>query len=161
MRLPPTPTLFTYTTLFRSIPPSLRNIYKELHRSKGFQIPDHGDLTEWTSRGVFLLNTILTVEESKPGSHRKIGWEKFTDQVIQKLSDYRTGIVFMLWGNHARSKKTLIDAEKHLILESKHPSPLAGNEFYGNHHFVETNQYLLNNGKLAVNWALKRSETLL
>lgn len=143
------------------IPPSLRNIYKELNRSTGFDVPGHGDLTEWAKQGVFLLNTILTVEEGRAGSHRKIGWEIFTDQVIKKLSDFRSHLVFLLWGNHARSKKALIDPEKHLILESKHPSPLAGNEFYGNNHFVESNRYLIDNGKLAVNWALKRSGTLL
>lgn len=143
------------------VPPSLRNIYKELNRSTGFFPPDHGDLSAWAAQGVFLLNTILTVEAGLPRSHATAGWETFTDRVIEILSEERSGLVFMLWGNHARSKKSLIDPADHLILESRHPSPLAGKGFYGNNHFLDSNEYLLQNGKLAVNWALDRSDLFL
>jgi len=143
------------------IPPSLRNIYKELNRSTDFKIPDHGDLSPWTTEGVFLLNTILTVEAGKPGSHATIGWEIFTDRVIEILSDQKDGLVFLLWGNHARSKKNLINPEKHFILESRHPSPLAGKGFYGNNHFADSNEYLRKSGKKAVNWELERSDSIL
>lgn len=134
------------------IPPSLRNIYKELHRSTDFDIPSHGDLTPWSRQGVFLLNAVLTVEEAQPRSHSKAGWETFTDAVIDKLSTERSGIAFLLWGNFARSKKSLIDPKRHLILESKHPSPLAGNAFQGNNHFADTNVYLTKNGQKPINW---------
>lgn len=134
-------------------PPSLRNIYKELHRSSdSFLIPDHGDLSLWADQGVFLLNAVLTVESGKPRSHAGIGWESFTDAVIEKLSANRQGIVFLLWGNFARQKRELINAKKHLILESKHPSPLAGNAFQGNNHFADTNDYLVKNGEKPINW---------
>jgi len=135
------------------VPPSLRNIYKELHRScDSFQIPTHGDLSVWTDQGIFLLNAVLTVESGKPGSHAKIGWETFTNAVIEKLSAERDGIVFLLWGNFARQKRKLIHTGKHLILESRHPSPLAGNAFQGNNHFADTNDYLVKNGKKPINW---------
>lgn len=134
------------------IPPSLRNIYKELNRSTDFTIPSHGDLSAWSRQGVFLLNAVLSVESAKPRSHSKIGWETFTDAVIQKLSAERSGLAFLLWGNFAKSKKKLIDTERHLVLESRHPSPLAGNAFQGNNHFSDTNAYLIKNGQKPIIW---------
>lgn len=139
------------------IPPSLRNIYKELHRSSdSFIIPEHGDLSVWADQGVFLLNAVLTVESGKPRSHAKIGWETFTDAVIEKISAKREGIVFLLWGNFARQKKELINTDRHLVLESKHPSPLAGNAFQGNNHFIDTNSYLVKNGEKPIIWQVER-----
>ena len=136
------------------IPPSLRNIYKELSASvEGFQIPDHGDLTSWAKQGVFLLNTTLTVESHKANSHKDIGWETFTDTVIKKISAHKENVVFMLWGSHARKKKSLIDAAKHLILESSHPSPLSVYRgFLGCGHFNECNAYLLTNNLEQIGW---------
>ena len=134
------------------IPPSLRNIYKELHRSESIDIPDHGDLSSWADQGVFLLNAVLTVEAGKPRSHAKIGWELFTDSVIKTISEQRKHVVFLLWGNFARKKCILIDADKHLVLESRHPSPLAGNAFQGNNHFADTNNYLVKYGQKPINW---------
>ncbi len=134
------------------IPPSLRNIYKEVHRTEKIPIPTHGDLTSWAHQGVFLLNAVLTVEQGRPGSHAKAGWAEFTDAVIQKLSSDRQGLVFLLWGNFARQKRNLIDAQRHLILESVHPSPLAGNRFVGNNHFADANEYLIKNGQIPINW---------
>lgn len=136
------------------IPPSLQNIYKELHQDVGMPIPNHGDLTAWAEQGVFLLNAMLTVEKNKPQSHQKIGWQNFTDTVIHKLSDLRENLVFMLWGGFARKKKTLIDETKHLVLEAAHPSPLAGGAFAGNKHFSKANAYLIENGKKPIDWSL-------
>lgn len=134
------------------VPPSLRNIFKELHQDLNIEIPTHGDLSKWADQGVFLLNAFLTVEHKKASSHSKIGWHHFTDAVIQKLSDQKENLVFLLWGNFAKSKKELIDSKKHLILESAHPSPLARNLFFGNHHFSKCNQYLNDHGKQTINW---------
>jgi len=134
------------------VPPSLKNIYKELAQDVGFEIPSHGDLTAWADQGVFLLNAMLTVEHKKPASHRKIGWQLFTDAVIQTISDKKSNVVFLLWGNFAKGKRTLIDTEKHLVLESAHPSPLAGGAFFNNNHFSKTNQYLEQQGLEKINW---------
>lgn len=134
------------------IPPSLRNIYKEIHRSLDLPIPEHGDLTSWAKQGVLMLNAMLTVEAGRAGSHRKIGWEHFTDAIISKLSERKENLVFMLWGNFARKKKSLIDENKHCILESAHPSPLARNQFHGNNHFIEANAYLTLYGKKNILW---------
>jgi uracil-DNA glycosylase len=132
---------------------SLRNIYKELAADiDGFAIPTHGDLSAWAGQGVLMLNAILTVEATKAASHKDIGWQKFTDAVIKKISDESEGVVFMLWGNFARGKKILIDSEKHHVLESAHPSPLAGNAFLGNHHFSTANEILEKQGKTKINW---------
>lgn len=136
------------------VPPSLVNIYKELHRDVGVDIPDHGDLQPWADQGVFLLNTSLTVEEGKAGSHARIGWQDFTDAVIARLSEHREYIVFMLWGNHAKKKAELIDGGKHLILQAAHPSPLAGNRYVGSAHFSQANDYLKSHGKEPINWQL-------
>ena len=138
------------------IPPSLRNIYKELANDiEGFTIPNHGNLESWVKEGVFLLNAFLTVEENKPKSHEKIGWEQFTDTVIRSISEKREHIVFMLWGNFARKKAELIDSSKHLILESAHPSPLAGNAFQGSKHFSRANHYLISKGLEPINWLIE------
>ncbi len=136
------------------IPPSLANIYKELHNDTGTPIPRHGDLTEWARRGVFLLNAMLTVEKNMAGSHAQIGWQNFTDAVIRTLSRERDHLVFMLWGNFAKKKKDLIDGSRHLILEAPHPSPLAGNGFQGCKHFSKANEYLEKNGVGGIDWGI-------
>jgi len=136
------------------IPASLRNIYKELHRDLGIQAPNHGDLTSWTDQGVFMLNAILTVEKNLAGSHSKIGWQLFTDAVIKKLSDQNRGIIFLLWGNYARSKKVLVDLDKNVVLEAAHPSPLARDAFKGCSHFSKVNQLLSNRGETPINWEI-------
>lgn len=136
------------------IPPSLKNIYKEIQSDLGFPIPEHGDLSSWATQGVLMLNASLTVEKDQANSHKNIGWHQFTDQIIQKLSSQKSYLVFLLWGNYARSKKVLIDETKHLILESPHPSPLAGGGFFNQKHFSKTNQYLKEHGKIPVNWKI-------
>ena len=136
------------------VPPSLKNIYKEMNRDLQLPIPNHGDLSPWTKQGVFMLNAMLTVEHKKAGSHKKIGWQKFTDAVIQTLSKEKEGLIFMLWGNFAKSKKELIDQQKHFVLESVHPSPLAGNGFQGCGHFSKANELLAQQGKEVIDWSL-------
>lgn len=135
------------------VPPSLVNIYKEIHRDLGHPIPSHGDLSSWALQGVFLLNAILTVEKGKPGSHRNIGWQTFTDEVISILSQHKKNLVFLLWGNFAREKKKLIN-HQHMILESSHPSPLAGNQFFGNGHFSKCNDFLKSHGIEPISWSI-------
>ncbi len=135
-------------------PPSLVNIYKEIKTSLGIEPPAHGDLTAWAKQGVLLLNAMLTVEASQPASHQKIGWQTFTDAVIRSISEQKEGVVFLLWGNFARSKKALIDEFKHYVLESAHPSPLAGNAFQGCGHFSRTNEMLEKQGKAPIDWSL-------
>ncbi len=134
------------------VPPSLKNIYKELHSDVSFDIPNHGDLTKWADQGVFLLNAFLTVEQGRAGSHQKIGWGEFTDAVIKKLSDEREGIVFLLWGRFAQAKSELIDETKHHVLTAFHPSPLAGNRFSGCRHFSQTNELLKKQGVEPIDW---------
>ena len=135
------------------VPPSLKNIYKELHGDTGTPIPESGNLEHWARQGVLLLNTTLTVEASNAGSHQGRGWETFTDAVIQIISDQKEHIVFILWGNFARSKAKLIDEDKHLIIESPHPSPLsAHNGFFGSKPFSKTNQYLKEHNQSEINW---------
>jgi uracil-DNA glycosylase len=137
------------------IPPSLRNIYKELVQDEvAFEPPSHGDLSAWAQQGVFLLNAFLTVERNKPRSHQKIGWADFTDAVIRTLSREREHLVFMLWGGFARKKNQLIDGSKHLILEAAHPSPLAGGAFFGSRHFSQANNYLEQHGQSPIQWQL-------
>ncbi len=137
------------------IPPSLRNIYKELHNDIDFPIPNHGDLTKWAKEGVLLLNTTLTVEDSKPSSHKVLGWSAVTDTIIKAVSTYQNHVVFMLWGAHARSKKPLIDHSKHLILEAPHPSPLSAYRgFFGCKHFSKANTYLKIHERGPVNFEL-------
>lgn len=134
------------------VPPSLVNIYKEINRDLGLPIPKHGDLTHWADQGVLMLNAMLTVEGGKPASHQKIGWQTFTDAVIKKISDEKTGVVFLLWGKFAQGKKMLIDQSKHYVLESAHPSPLAGNAFQGCGHFSRANELLQTQGLSAIDW---------
>jgi len=137
------------------IPPSLRNIYKELQQDLGIDIPESGDLSEWAKRGVLLLNSTLTVEAYKAGSHQGKGWERFTDRVIELISDHRENIVFILWGAYAQSKIGLIDENRHLILSSAHPSPLSSHRgFFGSRPFSKTNHYLLLKGKDPISWEL-------
>jgi len=135
------------------LPPSLQNIFKELQADEGVEIPESGDLTSWAEQGVLLLNSILTVRASQPASHHKIGWEQFTDNVIKKISDDRENIVFILWGNYAKSKKDLINSEKHCIIESVHPSPFSAyNGFFGSKPFSKTNKYLISKGVKPIEW---------
>ena len=135
------------------VPPSLRNIYKEIAQSVGGEAPEHGCLIDWADQGVLLLNAVLTVEENAPSAHSKKGWETFTDTVIETISENQEGVVFMLWGGFARSKKTLINPGKHLILEAPHPSPLSAYRgFLGCGHFVKANDYLAKQGKKTVQW---------
>lgn len=136
------------------VPASLRNIYKEINQDLGHPVPPHGDLTKWAEQGVFLLNAILTVERNNAGSHRNIGWHFFTDAVIRKLSDERDGLVFLLWGNFAKSKKPYIDEMKHYVLEAAHPSPLARTGFLGCRHFSRTNAILGENGRAPIDWTI-------
>ena len=138
------------------IPRSLNNIFKEINLDLGIPIPDHGDLSTWAQQGVFLLNAILTVKQKEPGSHKKIGWQQFTDSVIKTLSDKRDGIIFLLWGNFAKKKIELIDAKRHHVLTSAHPSPLAGNRFFNNHHFSQTNAILERQGDEPISWKLPK-----
>lgn len=136
------------------IPPSLRNIYKELAADTGFIIPNQGNLTEWADRGVLLLNATLTVRAGQAGSHQGKGWEIFTDEIIRTVSDRKEHVVFILWGNYARSKKKLIDP-RHLILEAPHPSPLsAHNGFFGCRHFSKANAWLVEKGMSPVDWQI-------
>ena len=137
------------------VPPSLRNIYKEIYRDMGIPMPGHGELTSWATQGVLLLNTTLTVRANQALSHQKKGWEIFTDAVIQQISDGRSGVVFMLWGANAQSKTALIDTSRHLILKSTHPSPLSAHRgFLGCGHFSQANNYLKQRGEQEVNWKI-------
>lgn len=137
-------------------PPSLVNIFKELHRDLGIPIPKSGNLEKWADRGVLLLNATLTVRAGQAGSHQRKGWEEFTDLAIRALSESREGIVFLLWGNFAKQKADLIDGSKHLILTSAHPSPLAGGAFSGCSHFSKTNEWLKSKGREPIDWDLSR-----
>lgn len=135
------------------IPKSLKNIFIELKDDIGKEIPLNGDLSKWANQGVFLLNTILTVENGKPESHAKIGWEEFTDAIIQILSFRNSNLVFLLWGAKAEKKRTLIDENKHLVLTAPHPSPLSAYRgFFGCRHFSKTNTFLLSKGKPIISW---------
>lgn len=136
------------------LPPSLKNIYKELATDiTGFAVPQHGHLQSWAEQGVFLLNTVLTVEQGQAHSHKHLGWEQFTDNVINHINDHTTGVVFILWGAHAQKKGKGIDATKHFVLNGPHPSPLSAHRgFFGCQHFSKTNKLLEQQGKTAINW---------
>lgn len=138
------------------LPPSLKNIYKEIHDDLGINEPaGFGDLTAWAKEGVLLLNTVLTVRAGAANSHKDCGWQQFTDEVIKIVSDREKPMVFMLWGANARSKKNLIDTKKHLVLECAHPSPLSAyNGFFGCRHFSKCNEFLIKNGETPINWQL-------
>lgn len=133
-------------------PPSLVNIFKELKEDLGCGIPQSGNLERWAQQGVFLLNATLTVRANTAGSHQNKGWELFTDAVIKTLSDKKENLVFLLWGNYAKAKAELIDANKHLILTAAHPSPLARGAFFGCKHFSKTNEFLRGKGIEEINW---------
>lgn len=136
-------------------PPSLVNIFKELHDDIGVDIPNHGNLSHWAAQGVFLLNASLTVRAGEPMSHAKIGWASFTDTVIKTISDKKKNIVFLLWGKFAQEKRVLIDETKHCILRAAHPSPLSAFAgFFGCKHFSKTNEYLVSKGIGPVDWQL-------
>jgi len=136
-------------------PPSLQNIFKELKRDLNLEIPRHGYLQHWAEQGVLLLNTSLTVEQGVAGSHAKAGWQQFTDRIIEVVSERRPHLVFMLWGAHAQSKSKLIDATRHLMLKSVHPSPLSAHRgFIGNGHFSRANQFLKQQGLQVIDWQL-------
>lgn len=136
-------------------PPSLVNIYKELHQDLNITIPAHGYLVNWAKQGVLLLNTVLTVEQGKAHSHANIGWEQFTDQVIAQLNAHREKLVFLLWGSHAQKKGQYIDRTRHYVLTAPHPSPLSAHRgFLGCRHFSKTNSYLREHGITEINWQL-------
>jgi len=138
-------------------PPSLENIFKELSSDVGCKTPESGDLTKWAKEGVLLMNTSLTVREHLANSHSKCGWAWFTDSVISVISEQKEHIVFILWGNNARSKRSLIDSSRHKILECAHPSPLSAyNGFFGCKHFSKTNEYLISVGKSPIDWDLTK-----
>ncbi len=134
------------------LPPSLVNIYKEIESDLGVQLHKDGSLRGWAEQGVFLLNAVLTVRAGQPTSHSRIGWAEFTDAVIRTLSEQRQGLVFLLWGNFARSKRELIDTRRHTVLEAPHPSPLARGAFFGCRHFSKTNQILTSQGLTPIDW---------
>jgi uracil-DNA glycosylase len=135
-------------------PPSLQNIFREIQQDLGISIPESGNLERWADQGVFLLNATLTVRAHQAGSHQNKGWELFTDNVIETISKEKEGVVFLLWGGYAKKKVKLIDAKKHLILTSGHPSPLSANRgfWFGNKHFSKANAYLKEKGKQKINW---------
>jgi len=138
------------------LPPSLRNIFHELHTDLGIPAPRHGDLTKWAKQGVLLLNSVLTVEAGQPTSHQKQGWEAFTDEVIDVLNEQREHVVFILWGAYAQRKGQRINRDRHLVLTAAHPSPLAANRggFFGCKVFSKTNQYLKQHGIEPIDWQL-------
>jgi uracil-DNA glycosylase len=136
-------------------PPSLVNIFKELHSDMGTPIPANGNLEKWADQGVLLINATLTVRDSQAGSHQKQGWETFTNRVIEVVSQEKSGLVFLLWGRFAQAKESLIDGSKHLVLKTAHPSPLSAyNGFFGCRHFSLTNEYLEKQGKTGIDWTL-------
>jgi uracil-DNA glycosylase len=137
-----------------TVPPSLRNMYKEINAQLGLPVPSHGELTHWAKQGVLLLNTVLTVRAHQANSHRKQGWEKFTDRVIEVLNAEKEGVVFVLWGGPAKKKAKKIDGDRHLILESGHPSPLSVAYFRGNGHFTRINEYLEGRGEVPIDWSV-------
>ena len=136
------------------LPPSLKNIYKEITNDLGIPPSQNGDLSQWAKQGVLLLNSVLSVEHNKPASHQNFGWQTFTDNVIKTISNQKNGIVFLLWGNYAKAKKNLIDSSKHFILEAAHPSPLARSGFLGCRHFSQTNAILESLHKSPINWQI-------
>ena len=137
------------------IPPSLRNIFKELKDDLNIDVPKNGDLTKWAKEGVLLLNSSLTVIKDTPNSHKNLGWENFSDYIIEKLNNKETPVVFILWGNNAKEKERLITNKKHLIIKSPHPSPFSANKgFFGSKPFSKTNTFLIENNLKPINWDL-------
>ena len=134
-------------------PPSLQNIFKEIHDDIGTEIPQNGDLERWAKQGVLLLNATLTVFAGQAGSHQKKGWEEFTDAAIELLAEKREHLVFLLWGRYAQNKGAMIDENKHLVLKTVHPSPLSAySGFFGCKHFSKTNEYLKETGQTPIEW---------
>jgi len=137
------------------IPPSLANIYREIHSDLSIAMPSHGNLQSWADQGVLLLNAVLTVERGQAGSHQGKGWETFTDAIVQKLNDKREGLVFLLWGSYAQKKGAVINRQKHLVLKAPHPSPLSAHRgFLGCRHFSQANDYLQQHHQTAVDWSV-------
>lgn len=138
------------------LPPSLKNIFKELVNQCNCQLPTNGNLTSWAKQGVLLLNTVLTVEESKPNSHKGKGWERVTNKIISILNERENPVIFMLWGGNAKSFIPLINTNKHFVLTSSHPSPMSANQggWFGNNHFIKANEILQSLGKSPINWCL-------
>ncbi|CAA0087956.1 Uracil-DNA glycosylase [Halioglobus japonicus] len=138
------------------VPPSLKNIYKELQAELDFEIPNHGNLTAWADQGVLLLNSVLSVECARAASHQGRGWEQFTDRVIEVIDQQREGVVFMLWGSYAQRKGAIIDSNRHCVLKAPHPSPLSAHRgFFGCGHFVAANRYLQGRGEAPIDWSLQ------
>lgn len=138
-----------------AVPPSLQNIYKELHAELGLPIPGHGHLTAWADQGVLLLNSVLSVECARAASHQGKGWERFTDRVIEVINEQREGVVFLLWGSYAQRKGAIIDGERHCVLKAPHPSPLSAHRgFFGCGHFAAANRYLQGRGMSPIDWRL-------
>ena len=138
-----------------AIPPSLKNIFKEIQTDLGIPPANHGYLTSWAEQGVLLLNSVLTVEMDRAASHQGKGWERFTDAIIQRLNSEHSGLVFFLWGSYAQKKGAIIDPKRHLVLQSVHPSPLSAHRgFFGNQHFSKANDYLQDQSKSPINWEL-------
>ena len=136
-------------------PPSLQNMYKEIHAEYGYPIPPHGELTYWAKQGVLMMNTVLTVREGQPNSHKGMGWEIFTDNVISLLNQRPEPMVFLLWGANARAKTKIITNPNHLVLQSAHPSPLSAyNGFFGNGHFKKSNEFLKSRGLTEIDWRI-------
>ena len=135
-------------------PPSLKNIFKEIESDLGVRMSGYPNLEKWARQGVLLLNAVLTVRSGEAASHSKIGWQEFTDAVIKYISDNCEGVVFMLWGNFARTKRDLIDTSRHYVLEAAHPSPLARGAFFGCRHFSQANNLLIASGKTPIDWTL-------
>lgn len=137
-----------------ALPPSLQNIFKEIQQDLGKPFPANGNLERWADQGVLLLNAVLTVRQGEPGSHQNKGWEVFTDAVIQKISDEKEKVVFLLWGGFAKKKGLKIDRSKHFVLESGHPSPMSANQglWFGNRHFSKANDYLKNQSRPPIDW---------
>ena len=139
-----------------AIPPSLKNIYKEIENEYGFAPPSHGYLMKWAKQGVLLLNATLTVRAHQANSHAKFGWQKFTDRVIQEVAKQDNPVVFILWGNNAIQKEKFIDKNKHLVLKSVHPSPLSAYAgFFGNNHFKSANKFLKHNNRKEIDWRIE------
>ena len=137
------------------VPPSLQNIFKELHRDLGCKIPNNGYLLKWARQGVLMLNSVLTVQKDKPASHQGKGWEIFTDRIIEEINNKNTPVVFLLWGNFAKQKASLITNEKHLVLTSSHPSPFSVRYgFDGCSHFSKTNKFLIQNNMTPIDWQI-------
>ena len=139
-----------------AIPPSLRNIYKELASDCALPIPQHGNLTQWGQQGVLLLNSVLSVQHARPASHQGKGWERFTDQVINVINHHTQHVVFMLWGAYAQNKGRIVDRNRHRVLQAPHPSPLSAHRgFFNCRHFSQANQYLIEQGKTPIDWRIR------